>query len=60
MVSSNPEARRAFALAVLTAAATAAVTAGVNWLFTEAQRLVQARRDKDAARAAAITKEGDA
>jgi hypothetical protein len=58
MVAFNPEERRAFALAILTAAATAAATAGVNWVFAEAQRLVQARRDKGAA-SKAVSKEGD-
>ncbi len=53
MVSITPDERRAFTLAVLTAAATTAVTAGVNWLFSEAQRLVQTRRDEAKARATA-------
>jgi hypothetical protein len=44
----QPEERRALALAVITAAATAAATAGVNWLFAEAQRVVQERRDRRA------------
>jgi len=53
MVSLNPEERRALEVAVATAAATAAATAGVNWLVSEAQRLVQAWRDRRAATGAA-------
>jgi uncharacterized protein YjbI with pentapeptide repeats len=49
MVSFTPDERRAFGLAVLTAAATTAVTAAIHWLFNEAQRVVQARRDRRAA-----------
>jgi hypothetical protein len=53
MVSHTPDERRTFALAVLTAIATTAATAGVNWLLSEAQRVMQARRAESAARAAA-------
>jgi hypothetical protein len=57
MVCLTPDERRALGLAVLTAAATTAVTASVHWLFSEAQRVVQARRDARAARAAATDRE---
>ena len=56
MVFLTPDERRALGLAVLTAAATTAVTAGVQWLFSEAQRAVQARRDARPVGAAASDK----
>jgi hypothetical protein len=53
MVSLTPDERRTLRLAALTAAVTTAVTAGVNWFFSEAQRIVQARRERRAAGASA-------
>jgi hypothetical protein len=44
----TPDERRGIGIAVLTAAAVAAATAGVNFLFAEGQRLLAERRERKA------------
>ncbi len=53
MVPLTPDERRSLGLAALTALVTTTVASTVQWLFSEVQRAVQARRDRHAASAAA-------